>query len=99
MYVEFNCEKYNCSICTEHQKKFKGCNGNAQDILELNGEILKTCPKKIITEQTYYYLGLYTFYKEGFMINGPALLDQPPKYLQVIRFISSIFTEIHNENE
>lgn len=98
MYVEFNSEKYNCSICTDNQKKFKGCNGNAQDILELYGETLTTCPKKLITKQTYYYLELYMFYKEGFMWNGPALKDQQPKYLQVIRFISSLIIENTKEN-
>ncbi len=99
MYVKFKYKEYNCTICTDAQKKIKGCYGDSKDIFEIEGIRYRTCPRKLITAQTWYYLELYQYYKDGFMLNGPAIIDQPSKYLYIMRFIDAELFRLHSEKE
>lgn len=97
MYVKYNYKDYDCTLCTENKKRFKGCIEDGLSVVELYGVKYKRCLRSIVNNQSWYYLELHGYYKDGFMLNGPAIKDQSPKYLQVIRIIESELSKLQME--
>jgi hypothetical protein len=73
-------------------KKGKGCFGNAESPFEINGIEYHTCPVKLITAETWEYLTLYSHYKNGHLLFGGGIADQPAKYLEIMQIINSEIT-------
>lgn len=88
-----------CNPCLEN--RCNSCNKETGEInpavrFELDGKELKLCPLKSLTPRVRRMLDVYAHYKNGFLPCGGGVLQQPHKYMQGIRILSTIE---HDENK
>lgn len=91
-----------CTTCTAKQKRNWGCEGNAQEIIELDGEIMDTCIRRPLLDNPLFFneaFELYRFYKDGFLPNEGTFLAQPLSFRQLIIIIDSALEECNSIRE
>lgn len=93
---------WQCSTCTANQKLARGCETDAKQPVELDGEKLKRCPRRMLLDQPIYageIWWLYSRYSDGMLPEHGGLYDQPAKYLAVVRLLETVRAAADSENE
>jgi len=70
-----------------------------QEVWELNGERYKGCPFKIVTKKSANFLRAFNFYKQGYLPNSGAWLEQSAKMLDAFEVIERELQTIKDERE
>lgn len=74
-----------------------GCNGDARVPVELFGERTTTCPRRPVLDQPEefaYYMRLYRMYRNGFLPESGAVMDQSGYVLGVFDVLDSVYASI-----
>lgn len=89
--VILNSHDFNCSQCDEYKRKDRGCieNSPIPRRWQYGEDIYRRCPIKLITAFTCHCLELYGFYKSGLLLQAGGVIDQPAKYLRIMRIIQA----------
>lgn len=86
----------NCSTCNQVQKRMWGCEGDAEQPVELDGELLTTCIRRPMLDDPEWFNEIYTMYKmykNGFLPNEGTYQAQPVAVVQIINIIDAVLAE------
>ena len=86
-----NAKEFDCANCSHRYcgDGVKGSNGAAPYLKWMITGVgtFNSCPLPMITEETDFFLRMYKHYKNGILLIGGGLLDQPNKYLEAMEMI------------
>ncbi len=68
-----------------------------QEEWEVDGDVYRGCPYKIVTRQSVWYVKAYQFFKAGFFPNGKSWLDQSAKLLDAFDVIEKSLEMLEEE--
>lgn len=85
-----------CQTCTDQQQVVRGCIEETGQ-LYVNGEVYKRCPLKIVPHYIYDYIKAYKMYKDGYLPNGKAWLDESNKFIESLSIIEKEINEIERD--
>ncbi len=91
--------KLDCRVCTEIQKKERGCTEKSllPGAWVLDGEEFDRCPLRIVPVKTYEYIRTYNLFTKGYLPNTGGWFDQPRKFIEVMEFIESELAKLQRE--
>ena len=85
--------RLNCQICTDTQKRYRGCEAEALQpfILEIDGERekLTRCPLTMITAKTIRIMRYHRFFRDGFLPSIGGIDQQSAKLLEAFEVIDN----------
>lgn len=84
-----NCGKCGCK---------DGVNPYPQWTLEGVFESTSECPRRMVTDDIWPWLRLYSFYESGHLYRRGGIEDQPAIYLAVMRLIDGALRELRSNN-
>ena len=72
------------------------------DLTHENGETkwryeFEYCPVNYIQPYNRTWLGLYSLWRNGFLLDAGGIGDQPSKYIDVMQFVESLFNQHEKE--
>ncbi len=93
--------KLDCRKCSDAQKEERGCEADSviPGMWKLNDWEFSRCPKSLVTIKSIEYLNAYIFFEKGFLPNPGGWLNQPLKFIQVIRVIEAEIAKIKEEKD
>jgi len=50
----------------------------------------RTCPRRLITPESWRWIGLFTLYQAGHLAESGGTSDQPARYIQAMRLINGV---------
>jgi hypothetical protein len=57
-------------------------------------EVSRTCPRRLVSSDSYHMLDLYGHYKAGHLLIDGGIFDQPALYLESMRVIDSAIAKV-----
>jgi hypothetical protein len=97
VYVFLSPQEFDCHICTDNQKKGRGCNDVPQSPYTIDGKELDRCPRRYYTPEVGNYIFLYQHYEKGHLFIAGGVADQPHKYLLAMQMIGSEIEKTQRE--
>ncbi|QIG76091.1 hypothetical protein EVC24_070 [Rhizobium phage RHph_I4] len=91
-----------CSTCTLHQQKERGCTTDAPAPHELDGMVLTRCPRRPLLEDPEYFSELFwghQQFQKGILPEEGGLLSQPGKLMQLYFVIDRTRNLVERERE
>jgi hypothetical protein len=82
--------EWDCKTCTSRQKELRGCVTEAERPLELDGEQLLRCPRRLALDEPKLLNEVFWFYKNydrGILPEEGNLLSQPAKLMRMIAIV------------
>ena len=67
------------------------------DSLEIDGQIVKGCPWKLVTPMTRAVVELYVAYKDGHMYYSGGVIEQPAWYIECMTAMSNAMNSAEKE--
>jgi hypothetical protein len=87
----------NCRSCLSGKKIRCEFEVPGQEVWELNGEQYKGCPFRIVTRQSANFIRAFNFYRQGYLPNPGAWLEQSAKMLDAFEVIEKELQAIETE--
>lgn len=56
-------------------------------------DVSRTCPRKMVTEDSCYLLSLYSHYKAGHLLKAGGVSEQPYLYMEAMRVIDGAIAQ------
>ena len=86
-----------CSNCSLHQKKERGCEEDTIVPVSIMGEDSYRCPRRPILEDSAafsYYLRLYRQYRQGTMPEPGGMLEQCALTMDIFSVLDQVYYEV-----
>lgn len=87
----------NCRGCISGRKTVCEYEVPGQEIWELHGKQYRGCPFKIVTRQSANFLRAFQFYRNGYLPNQGAWIEQSAKMLDAFEVIDKEIQAIEIE--
>lgn len=94
--------EWDCRTCTEAQQESRGCHEPATQPVELDGEKLTRCPRRVLLDRPDYFselFWLHSNYSNGILPESGGLADQPHKLMASIRTLIRARQEAEDEKD
>ena len=89
----------NCRSCLSGRKIQCEYEMPGQEVWELYGEQYRGCPFKIVTRQSANFIRAFNFYRQGYLPNPGAWLEQSAKMLDAFDVIEKELQSVELERE
>lgn len=66
---------------------------------EYNGKRLLVCPRVIITEKSYFLIGLFKHYRNGYLFYGGGVSGQPQWYLRAMEIVEGTMVKFEEAEQ
>lgn len=83
-------------------KRRWGCDGDATEPIEIDGDIVTRCPRRMIKDQPELSADLFWHYRrydKGLLPEDGGLLSQPGKFMECMRVMEAAFHKVDVENK
>lgn len=98
MAVQAGNLELDCHDCPPGMQKFRGCMEEVESTeFEFEGETLKRCPLKLVTQTSKLFLRFYQFMEKGFLPNPGGILDQPNRFVEAIAILNDSISNVQRE--
>lgn len=93
--------KLDCQACSDALKTERGCDEDSpiEGVWKLKDWEFRRCPRKIVTRISIEYLNAYLFYEKGYLPNPGGWLEQPLKFIQVVRIIEREAAKLREDED
>jgi hypothetical protein len=87
-----------CHKCNDGIKLINGCYEEVPSTnFEFEGEMLKRCPLKLVSNTSKRFLRFYQFMEKGFLPNPGGILDQPNRFLEAMSILNDTVAKVQEE--
>lgn len=86
-----------CQNCDNILKEERGCHKEGKVGWQLDNTIIKRCPKKLITAQSWEYINCYSFFDKGLLPNNKSWRDESEKFLTAMYIIEKELNKMEKE--
>ncbi len=87
-----------CHSCNDGIKLMRGCYKEVESTdFEFEGEVLKRCPLKLVTNVSRRFLRFFQFMEKGFLPNPGGILDQPNRFLEAMSILNDTVAKVQED--